>query len=82
MSHLERKGFPIDDGFVGFVNGRKMKFETEGAYNEHMDNLEKEGEVVKKSRDVNNTCRRCIYIDECHNWDYYVLLKTCPLTKE
>lgn len=41
---LERKGFPIDIGYVGFVNGEKMVFETEDVYNDYIADLEKEEE--------------------------------------
>lgn len=36
----ERKGYPIDVGYIGIVNGKEMLFETEDAYNEYMDDYD------------------------------------------
>lgn len=30
----EPYGYPVDSGYIGFINGKKMLFETEGAYEE------------------------------------------------
>jgi len=31
------KGYSIDDGYMGFVNGRYMLFASEAEYREYMD---------------------------------------------
>ena len=40
----KRYGYPIDIGYIGFVNGEKRLFETEDAYNEWMNDSDEEKE--------------------------------------
>lgn len=39
----ERKGYPVPAGFIGIIEtGKKQLFDTEGDYEEHMDDVEED----------------------------------------
>ena len=48
----EIKGYPINSGYIGYVDGRKMLFETEEAYKEYVEySKENEDEAKKKENE-------------------------------
>lgn len=44
MFDKELIGYPVSVGYIGYVNGKKMLFESEGAYEEYMEETEEDQE--------------------------------------
>ena len=45
MKTYEPYGYPVDAGYIGYIDGKKMLFETEDAYREVIFELNKKEEV-------------------------------------